>query len=41
MNIIARVAAFLLATALPLEESTARPKAPSTSGLVVENSEWV
>ncbi|HRN60857.1 MAG TPA: SRPBCC family protein [Luteimonas sp.] len=41
MNIIARVAAFLLATSLPMEDATAKAKSWPGGGLVVENSEWV
>ena len=40
MNIIAKIAAFLLAL-LPMEEAASKPKQWSTVGLTIENTAWV
>lgn len=41
MNVVARIVAFLLAAALPLEDASAKARCGLASGLTIENSEWV
>lgn len=41
MNVVARIFAFMLAAALPLEDASAKARCGLVSGLTIENSEWV